>query len=126
MLEVRLGSKYTLSTELLLYRLGQSNKSRRKSKKKFSDIQQMITHCPKDVFSRSPRGRPENVLGTSRINLPGTSLGREIRMSPGCHFGSPQDVRSGRPRNGSRGRPGDVGGGGLRDVLGTNIFWLGN
>ena len=32
------------------------------------------------------QGRPENVQGTSRINLPGTSLKHRIRTSPERHF----------------------------------------
>ena len=36
-----MGSKYTQSTELLLERFGQSNKVRKKGKKKFWDIQLM-------------------------------------------------------------------------------------
>ena len=31
-------------------------------------------------------GRPENVLGTAWISLPGASLERQIRTSPGRHF----------------------------------------
>ena len=38
------------------------------------------------VLSRSTRGRPGNVLGTSQINLPGTSLEHQIKTSPGRHF----------------------------------------
>ena len=45
-LDVRLGSKYILSIELLLDRFGQSNKFQKKSKKKFRDIQQMTKHRP--------------------------------------------------------------------------------
>ena len=73
------------------------------------------------VLSRSSRGRPENVLGTSRINLPGTSLERQIKTSPGRHF----RTSPGRSNRIFRGRPGDVGGGRPRDVLGTNICRLG-
>ena len=91
-LEVRLGSKYTLSIELLLDRFGQLIKFRKKSKKKFRDIQQMTPHRPYDVFSRLSRGRSKNVLGTSRINLTGchleTSPGRQIGTSPRSQFGT--------------------------------------
>ena len=76
------------------------------------------------VLSRSSRGRPENVLGTIRINLPGTSLERQIKTSPGRHFrtssGRPRDVRSGRPRDGQIGSLGDVLWTLEGDVLGTS------
>ena len=76
------------------------------------------------VLSRSSRRRPENVLGTSRINLPGMSLERQIKTSPGR-----QDVRLGRPRDGQieplRDVLGMLEGGRPRDVLGTNICRLG-
>ena len=75
--------------------------------------------------------RPENVLGTSRINLPWTCLECEIRTSPGRHFrmfsGSqagtslvPQiGTSSGQSNTFFRGCPGDVT---LEEeVLGT--FW---
>ena len=83
-----------------------------------------------DVFWRSSRGSPENVLATSRISLPGTFLERQIRMSPGHHF----KTSPGRQiwtfmecsNSISRVRPGDVGGGRPRDVLGTNICRLGS
>ena len=81
-----MGSKYTLSTELLLDRFGPSNKFRKKSKEKFRDIQQMTPHRPYDVFSRSSWVRPENVLGISQINLPRMPLRRYIRMFPERHF----------------------------------------
>ena len=81
--------------------------------KKFWDIQVW-------VLWRSSRGRPENVLGTSRINLPGTALERHIRTSPGLHFRtSDWDVRGTSDRDVRRSnrifrrRPGNV--------LGT--FW---
>ena len=63
----------------------------------------MTSHRPSDVFSRSSRWRPENVLATSQIYLPGTSLGRQIRKSPGLYF----EI--------SQGSLGDVGGGRLGD-----------
>ena len=101
------------------FRFGQSNKFWKKS----LDIQVW-------VLSRSSRGRPENVLGTSRINLPGTSLERQIKTSPGRHFrtspGRQIGTSPGRSNRIFRGRPGDVGGGRPRDVLGTNICRLGN
>ena len=100
------------------FRFGQSNKFWKKS----LDIQVW-------VLSRSSRGRPENVLGTSRINLPGTSLERQIKTSPGRHFrtspGRQIGTSPGRSNRIFRGRPGDVGGGRPRDVLGTNICRLG-
>ena len=53
-----------------------------------------------------------NVLGTSRINLPGMSLERQIKMSPGRHFRtSDWDIRPLRPRDDQIGS--------LRYVLGT-------
>ena len=72
-------SQYILSVEMLLSRFGQSNKFWKKSSNKFWDI--LVW-----VLRSSSTGRPENVLGTSRINLPGTSLERQIRSSPGRHF----------------------------------------
>ena len=68
----------------------------------------MTPHHHSDVFSRSSRGRPQNVLGTFRINLPGTSLGRQIRTSLDVISRRPQDVRLGRPRDGQIGSLGDV------------------
>ena len=38
------------------------------------------------VLSKSSWVRPENVLGMSRINLPGTSLERQIKTSTGRQF----------------------------------------
>ena len=75
-----------MSIELLLDRVGQLIKFRKKSKKKFRDIQQMTPHRPYDVFSRLSRGCSKNVLETSRINLTGTSLGHQIKTSPGRHL----------------------------------------
>ena len=115
---------------MLLDRFGQSNKFWKKSYKKCWNIQVW-------VLWRSSRGRPENVLGTSRINLPGTSLERQIKTSPGRHFrtspgrqigtspGRQIGTSLGRSNRIFRGRPGDVEGGRPRDVLGTNICWLG-
>ena len=89
------------------------------------------------VLSRSSRERPENVVGTSRVNLPGTSLEGQIRTSPGRHFrmspGRQIGTSPGRQIGTSpewsnwtfRGRTGDVGVGRPRDVLGTNICRLG-
>ena len=71
-------------------------------------------------YSEGPLG---DVLGTSRINLPGTSLERRIRTSPERHFrtslGRQIGMSSGRQIGTSpglsnrifRGCPGDVGGG---------------
>ena len=66
-LEVSLGFQYTLSVKMLLDRFGQSNKFWKKSEKKVWDMQV-------GVIWRSSKRRLENFLGTSRINLPGTSL----------------------------------------------------
>ena len=97
----------------------------------------MTPHRRFKVFSRSSRGRPENVLGTCRINLLGTFLGSQIRTSPGRHFkpspgrqirtspGPQLGTSLGWPSRTFRGRPGEVGGGCPRDVLGTNICHLG-
>ena len=72
------------------------------------------------VLWRSSRERPENVLGTSRINLPGTSLEGQIRTSPGRHFrsfpgrqigmspGRQIETSPGWSNRTFRGRPGDV------------------
>ena len=103
---------------MLLDRFGQSNKFWKKSYKKCWGIQVW-------VLWRFSRERPENVLGTSQINLLGTSLQRQIRTSPGHHFRTSQDVRLCRPRDGQIRSLGDVWGGRPRDVLGTNICWLG-
>ena len=65
------------------------------------------------MFSRSSRGRLENVLGTPQIKLPGTSLGCQIRTSPRHHFKTSPRSQIGTSREWSnrifRGRPGDVG-----------------
>ena len=102
------------------FRFGQSNKFWKKSLKKL-DIQVW-------VLSRSSRGRPENILGTSRINLPGTSLEGQIKKSPGRHFrtspgrqirtspGRQIGTSPGRSNRIFMGRPGDVEG----DVLGAS------
>ena len=115
---------------MLLDRFGQSNNFWKKSYKKYWNIQVW-------VLWRSSKGRPENVLGTSRINLPGTSLERQIRTSTGHHFRTPPGryIRTSRgrqigmsPRRSNRifrGRPGDIRGGCPRDVLVTNICRLG-
>ena len=75
------------------------------------------------VLSRSSRGRPENVLGMSRIKLPGTFLERQIKTSPGRHFRTSPGRQIGKSPGRQigtspglsnrifRGRPGDVGGG---------------
>ena len=112
------------------FRSGQSNEFWKKSLKKDLDIQVW-------VLSRSSRWCHENVLGSSRINLPGTSLERQIKVSPGHHFrtspgrqigmspGHQIGTSPGRSNRIFRGRSGDVGGGRTRDVLGTNICRLG-
>ena len=108
------------------FRFGQSNKFWKKSLKKNS--------TSKFEYSQDPIG---DVLGTSWINLPGTSLelqiktspGRHLRTSPGRQFGTSLGLqigtslgRSGRTFSG---RPGDVWGGRPQHVLGTNICRLG-
>ena len=75
----------------------------------------------------SSRGRLENVL-TSRINLTGTPLERQIRASLDVISRRPQDVRlrrplnvrSGRPRDGQIGSLGDVPVSLEWDILGTS------
>ena len=62
------------------------------------------------------------LLGTSRINVPGKSLERQIKTSPGHHF----RTSLGRSNRIFKGRPGDVGGERPPDLLGTNICWLGS
>ena len=74
-------------------------------------------HRPKDMFFRSSRGRHENNVETSQINLPGTSLGRQVSTSPGRHFETTQDVRSGLPRDTTSGCPQDGQIQSLGDVL---------
>ena len=84
--------------------------------KKFLDIQVW-------VLSRSSRGRPENILGMSRINVPGRPLNVRLRRPLDVILGRPQDVRlqcprdvrSGRPRDGQIGSSGVV----LRTLEGT-------
>ena len=114
---------------MLLDRFGQSNKFQKKKKKKFRDIQQMTPHRPYDVFSRSFRGRPENVLRTSWGHPESTSLGHQIRASPGRHCEMSPGRHIGTSPGWSnkifKGCPGDVGGGHPRDVTGTNICRLG-
>ena len=60
--------------------------------------------------------------GTSRINLPGKSLERQIKTSPGRHF----RTSVGRSNRIFKGCPEDVGGKRPPDVLGTNICRLGS
>ena len=66
------------------------------------------------MSSRLPRGRPENVLRKSQFNLPGTSIGSQIRTSPGRHFKTSPGPQIGTsPESSNRiykERPGDVGG----------------
>ena len=115
-----------MSVEILLDRFGQSSKFCKKSYKKCWNIQVW-------VIWRSSRGRPENVLVTSRINLPGTSLKCQIRTSPGRRFRTSREVRLGCPQHVRSWHTWDGQIGSLRDVLGTleedvlrtNIFRLG-
>ena len=123
-----------MSIEFLLDRFGESNRFRKKCKKKFRDIQQINPIIPKMFF----QGNLGDVLGTSRINLSGTSRIRQISTAPGLHFktfpGCQIKTSPGRQFGTSpgwsnrifRGRPGDVGGGRPWDILGTNICWLGS
>ena len=107
---------------MLLDRFGQSNNFWKKSYKKYWNIQLWVRW-------RSSKGCPEKVLGTSRINLPGTSLERQIRTPPGhCIRTSPGRQIRMSPRRSNRifrGRPGDVGGECPWDNLGTNTCRLG-
>ena len=64
----------------------------------------MTPHCPEDVFSRSSRGRSEDVL---KLSL------RDVRL------GRPQDVISRRSQDVISRRPRDGQIGSLGDVLGT-------
>ena len=87
---------------------------------------------------KSSRGRPENVLGTSRTNLPGTPLECRIGTSPERHFrtslgrqigtflGRKIRTSPGRSNRTFRRRLGDIGGGRPLDVLETNICLLGS
>ena len=104
-LEVWPVSQYILRVEMLLDRFGQSNKFWIKSSKKFLDI--LVW-----VLRRSSIGRRENVLGTSQINLPGTSLEHQIRTSPRRHFQTTPQRQIGTSPGWSnrifKGRPGNV------------------
>ena len=83
-------------------------------------------------------GRPENILGTSRISLSVTSLGRQIRTSPGRQIrtSTGRQTRTSLERQivtspGWSNRifrecPGNVGGGRPQNILGTNICQLGS
>ena len=128
MLHLRSFTEFSIHLECWnAFRFGQSNKFWKKS----LDIQVW-------VLSRSSRGRPENFLGVSRIDLPRTSLERRVKTSPGRHFrtsagrrigtspGRQIGTSAGRSNRIFRGRPGDGGGGRPRDVLGTNICRLWN
>ena len=94
--------------------MGQWIKFQKKSKKKFRDIQQMTHIIPK---------------GTSRINLPGTSLGSQIRTSPRRHFETSPGCQIRTSPGWSnwifRGCHEEVGRGRSRGVLRTDIFRLG-
>ena len=104
------------------FRFGQSNKFWKNSWK---------------IFWASKFECSENVLGTSRINLPGTSLERQIKTSHGRHFRTSPgrqiatclrrqtETSPGRSNRIFRGRPGDFGGGRPQEVMGTNICRLG-
>ena len=114
---------------MLLDRFGQSNKFWKKSYKKYWNIQVW-------VLWRSSKGRSENVLGTSRINLLRTSLECQIRTYPGHHFRTspghyirtfPGYQIGMSPRRSNRifrVRPGDIGEECPQNVLGTNICRL--
>ena len=90
------------------FRFGQWNKFWKKSLKKNS--------TSKFEYSQDPLG---DVLGTSRINLPGTSLELQIKTSLDVISGRPQDVSLGRPWDFKLGLPLDGQIGPLVDVLGT-------
>ena len=100
----------------MLFDLVNRTSSKRKVKKTL-DIQVW-------VLSRSSRERTENVLGKSQINLPGTSLERQIKTSPGCQIvtspGGQIGTSLGRSNRIFRGRPGEVRGGRPGDVLRTS------
>ena len=57
---------------------------------------------------RSFRGRPENVLGASQINLPGTSIERQVRTFPGRYFTTSWGRQIGTSQDGQIGYLGDV------------------
>ena len=128
-LEVQLCSRYTLSIEIFLDRLGQSNKLWNRSKKKFRDIEQKTPNCPQDLLWKSSSGSPENVLGTSQINVSGTSPRRQIRTFSGRYFGTSLVCQIGTSPGWSHrifvGRSWDFGVERPRDVLWTNIYQLG-
>ena len=80
------------------------------------------------MFSRSSRGRSENVLRTSQNDLLRTSLGRQIRMSPGSHFETSPWRQFGTSLGWSnrifRERPGDVSGTSCKPKFaGWEISW---
>ena len=107
------GSQYTSSVEMLLDRFGQSNKI-----------------CKKSLENVDMQMSTLKILwGTSRINVSGTSLKRQIGTSHGHHFRTfPRrqiGTSPGRSNRIFRGLPGDVGGERPREVLGTNICRLG-
>ena len=107
------GSQYTLSVEMLLDRFGQSNKI-----------------CKKSLENVDMQMSTLKILwGTSRINVSGTSLKRQIGTSHGHHFRTfPRrqiGTSPGRSNRIFRGLPGDVGGERPREVLETNICRLG-
>ena len=97
------------------------NKFWKKSSKKFWDIQVW-------VLWKSSRGRTENVLETSQINVPGRHLNARLGRPLDVFPGRPQDIRSRRPGDGQIGSLGDVQrtleGRSLRRP-GTNIYQLG-
>ena len=67
---------------MLLCRFGQSNKFWRK----LFEMLKKFWYMQVWVLWRSFRGHPENVLGTSQVNLPEKFLECQIRTSSGCHF----------------------------------------
>ena len=115
-LEVRLDANYTLSIELFLDRFGQSNKFRKKSKKKFRNIQKMTPIVPKTCFQgplgdvlRTSLGHPET---TSQGHLLDVRLERPLNLRLGCSLDvisrRSQDDRLERPQDGQIGSLGDA------------------
>ena len=105
---------------MLLDRFGQSNKLRRKSENKFSDIQGDILRTSWGRPESTSQRRPLNVKLGRPMTLFQTFRGRQVGTSPERQIG-----RSlGWSNRISRELLGDVGGRRARDILGTNICWL--